>query len=67
MARILTSVSETMHQGKMTKFRLTYDWSDPKAIKMTNECAQDGKGFEKKHESTLIVGKRHPLPKQAAS
>jgi hypothetical protein len=64
---ILTSVAEQMMHGKMTKFRMTYDWSDPKAITLTNECSQEGKDFKVVQESVLTPTKKHPLPKQTAS
>lgn len=63
---ILTSMFETMMDGKKCKGRFTYDWTNPKAIKLISENSTDGAPFKIIEEATLDVSKKETLPSPSA-
>lgn len=61
----LTSVLDTIVEGKKCKGRLTFDWTDPAAIKIVSENSTDGGEFKVMEDATLRPSKKEKLPAAA--
>ncbi len=58
----LTSALPQMIDGEPCKNRLTWDWSNPNAIKFTVEQSKGNEGFRLIEEASMRPTKKEPLP-----